>query len=350
MNSKLDKVLLHKDSDIWDAVKLIQGNALQTALVVDDNRKLLGIVTDGDIRRAILDRMDFNANVAKVMNSKPTVATMEMDISEIRKLMKEKVIHLMPVIDADNIVVDIVFFTDVMNGASVDTPVVLMAGGIGSRLKELTKDRPKPLLNVGNKPLLETILENFIEQGFVNFYFSVNYKSEQIEGFFGDGSRYGVKINYLHEDKALGTAGALYMLPEDISYPVIIMNGDILTKVDFKKLIKFHRKSNSVATMAVRRYTEKIPYGVIVSDNDRIKKIQEKPEKDYNVNAGIYILGEDAIKRIPKNEFYNMTQLFEDMINAGDIVSQYEINDYWIDIGKIEDFEKANMDFGRFFI
>lgn len=350
MRKKWEDCILDEKSNIWDAVRLIQGNALQTALIVNEKRKLLGIITDGDIRRGLLDRVDFNSNVSRIMNSNPIVVTRDMEMSQIRRIMREKVLHLIPVVNKDRIVIDLVFFTDVINGTSIDTPVVLMAGGLGSRLKELTRDCPKPLLNVGNKPILETILENFIEQGFVNFYLSVNYKSELIENYFGDGSRYGVRINYLHEDKALGTAGALYMLPDDVGHPVIIMNGDILTKVNFKKLIKHHIETKSVATMAVRKYKEKIPYGVIIADNGKIREIQEKPEKEYKVNAGIYILSREAIDIIPQNEFYNMTQLFEDLIKSDNIVSEYIVNDYWIDIGKIEDFEKANIDFDKLFI
>ncbi|MDD5929225.1 MAG: nucleotidyltransferase family protein [Spirochaetales bacterium] len=344
MKNKLEKCILNKDSTIWDAVKLIQKNALQTALIVDNNNKLLGIITDGDIRRALLNRIDFGVNVSKIMNKNPVVVKKDLEISKIRRIMKENVLHLIPVVENDGTVIDLVFFTDVINANILNNPVVLMAGGLGSRLKELTKECPKPLLNVGNKPILETIIENFIEQGFVNFYLSVNYKSEQIESYFGDGSRYGVSIKYLHEKKALGTAGALSNLPEDIEDPVIVMNGDILTKIDFTKMMLSHEKSKSVATMAVRPYTEKIPYGVINSKDGIINSIKEKPEINYKVNAGIYILNKSAINKIPKNEFYNMTQLFEKLIKTKRLVSEYVVNEYWIDIGRIEDFNKANID------
>jgi len=218
----------------------------------------------------------------------------------------------------------------------------LMAGGLGSRLGELTKDTPKPLLKVGTKPILEVILENFISHGFHRFYISVNYKAEMIRDYFGDGSRWGVEIRYLHEHKRLGTAGALSLLPDNPTLPVLVMNGDLLTKVNFRQLIDFHNETNSKATMCVREFELQVPYGVVQIANHRLRAIEEKPVQRFFVNGGIYVLSPDMLQFIPEDSFYDMPTLFDEIIARGEETSVFPIREYWIDIGRADDFERAN--------
>ena len=228
-------------------------------------------------------------------------------------------------------------------------PVVLMVGGLGTRLRPLTNDCPKPLLKVGNKPILETIVENFIEEGFYEFYFAVNYKSEMIEKYFGDGSRFGIKINYIREKNRMGTVGALSLLPEKLKESAIVMNGDLLTKVNFGKLLDYHKEQEALATMAVREYTYQIPYGVIHFADSKIIGIEEKPSQSFFVNAGIYVLSPEAVARVDKEKFFDMPDLFNEIIKDGKITAAFPIREYWLDIGKIDDFEKAQGEFREVF-
>jgi NDP-sugar pyrophosphorylase family protein len=227
--------------------------------------------------------------------------------------------------------------------------VVLMAGGLGTRLAPLTDNCPKPLLKVGNKPILETIIENFISHGFKRFYLSVNYKAEMIEEYFGDGSRWGAEIRYLREDKKMGTAGALGLIPEPLTQPFLVMNGDLLTKVNFSQLLNFHQEQNAHATMCVREYDFQVPYGVVSVDKHRIKSIEEKPVHRFFVNAGIYVLDPEAVSLIPADMPYDMTSLFEQMTANEREVIAFPVREYWLDIGHRDDFERAAGDFARIF-
>jgi NDP-sugar pyrophosphorylase family protein len=204
-------------------------------------------------------------------------------------------------------------------------------------------------LKIGPRPLLESILLSFIEYGFKKYYISVHYLSEQVKSYFGDGSKWGVKISYVEEASPLGTAGGLSLLPDSISVPVIVMNGDLLTKVDFSALLDFHLANESVATMCVREYSFQIPYGVIESDGIKITKITEKPSSNYFVNAGIYVISPDIIKNMQKNVPVDMPNIFTDLIDSKNVVSMFPLHEYWLDIGRLGDFEKAQNDILEFF-
>jgi NDP-sugar pyrophosphorylase family protein len=229
------------------------------------------------------------------------------------------------------------------------SPVVLMAGGLGSRLRPLTNDCPKPLLKVGGKPILEIILEKFIDEGFQNFFISINYMGDSIRSYFGDGSRWDVSIEYLEEKERLGTAGGLSLFPEPPDEPVIVMNGDLLTKINFNNLLNFHKDSRASATMCVREHEVSIPYGVVRAESSRLIELQEKPVQKILVNAGIYVLSSEAVRLIPENSYFDMTDLFNTMIAKNWHTSVYQIREYWIDIGRMKDFEMANVEFGKFF-
>jgi NDP-sugar pyrophosphorylase family protein len=227
--------------------------------------------------------------------------------------------------------------------------VILMVGGLGERLGSLTKDTPKPMLKVGNKSILETIVENFKGYGYTNIVMCLNYKSEIIQDYFGDGSEFGVNIEYIVEEKRMGTAGALSLLKDNSKEPFFVMNGDLLTNVNFEKIHEFYLSNNAQALMCVREYESQVPYGVINIENTKIVSVEEKPTQKFFVNAGIYMLNPEVLKYIPKNEFYNMTTLFEKLIDKDKNIISFPIDGYWLDIGRFEEYKKANEEYNEVF-
>jgi dTDP-glucose pyrophosphorylase len=341
--------LVSPDTSIHDTIQAIDRSAMQIALVVDAGRKLLGTVTDGDIRRAILKGFSLSEAVARVMNPHPQVLPWESDAEQILRAMKKSGRHRIPLVDNDGQVRSLALLEEYIQPSERPNRVILMAGGLGTRLRPLTDTCPKPLLKVGDKPVLQTILENFRDQGFIHFYLSVNYKAEMIRDYFADGSAFGVNIHYLHENQRMGTAGALTLLPDSPRDPVIVMNGDLLTKVDFRHLLDFHREHRAAATMCVREYDFQVPYGVVNIEHHRIVGIQEKPVQRFFVNAGIYVLEPEALGLIPGRQYFDMPSLFEKLLEQGKETVVFPIREYWIDIGQMADLERANSEFPETF-
>jgi len=342
-------VLLSPCTSIREAIRVIDEGALKIALVVDDENRLLGTVSDGDIRRGILKNCDLESTVQKVMNTSPFVADINDGRDKILALMRQKQLYQIPLLDSAGVLIGLEVIDNFLSTERRDNWVVLMAGGLGTRLKQLTADTPKPLLKIGDKPILETILFNFIEYGFSRFFISVNYKSEMIEEYFGDGSRWGIQIEYLREHKKLGTAGALSLMLEKPSAPIVVMNGDLLTKVNFQQLLEFHSEHKAAATMCVREYDFQVPYGVVTLDNHRILSIEEKPIQRFFVNAGIYILDPEVLDVIPCDTCVDMPLLFDQLLLQKKETTVFPIREYWLDIGRIDDFERAQMDFAEVF-
>lgn len=343
-------LLVSPHTPILHTLEIIDKSARQIALVVDENDRLLGTVTDGDIRRGLLKGLTLKDPTSLIMNSFPTVASPYETRENILALMKIKKIHQVPIVDEEGFIVNVEVLNDLLRPIRKDNWVVLMAGGLGTRLHPLTHDCPKPLLKVGNKPLLETILQSFIDQGFHRFYLSVKYKAEMIQQHFGDGSKWGVTIRYLEEQESLGTAGALSLLPEKPSDPFFVMNGDLLTKVNFEQLLDFHKTYQAQATMCVREYDHQVPYGVVRLDKHRLVSIEEKPTQRYFVNAGIYVLDPAVLDYIPQRQFFDMPSLFEYVMkDQQQQAIAFPIREYWLDIGRMADFEKANVEFAEVF-
>lgn len=343
------EILMLPSTSILSAIRIIDASTMQIALVVDEQRRLLGTVTDGDIRRAILKGINMEEPVDRIMNHNPTVAHIQAGRGSILEVMKQKRLHQIPVVDEKGCVVGLEILEHVLKCHDRENWVVLMAGGLGSRLHPLTEDCPKPLLKVGGKPLLQIILENFKEHGFYKFYISVNYKAEMIEEYFGDGSNMGVEIRYINEYKRMGTAGALGLLPHKPADPIIVMNGDLLTKVNFVQLLNFHFEHRAKATMCVREYNFQVPYGVVRINKNRLIGIDEKPVHRFLISAGIYVLEPNTLDLIPKNEFVDMPTLFKIIIERGYEIFTFPIREYWLDIGQIGDFEKANGEYDEHF-
>lgn len=342
-------LVISQDTTIRDTIETIDKTSMQIALITDHGNHLMGTVTDGDIRRGILKGVALDSPVKAIMNPNPTVATLNEPRETILAKMKRKRLHQIPLVDTEGRIIGVEFLEEMFHVPEYDNWVILMAGGMGKRLYPLTEDCPKPLLKVGGKPLLETILENFSEYGFRKFYLAVNYKAEMIEEHFGDGSKWGVQIRYIRENKKLGTAGALSLLPEVPKHPIFVMNGDLLTKVNFKQLLDFHVEQRAAATMCVREYDFQVPYGVVKIDKHRLIGIEEKPIHRFFVSAGIYLLEPKALEFIPSHTFFDMPTLFERIIEQNLETAVFPIREYWLDIGRMGDLEKANTEFPEVF-
>ena len=338
------KILISPNDSLEHAIKVLQKGGCRIVLVSDENNKLLGAVTDGDIRRALINKLGMNSKISQVMNDKPIKASKSTPRKELLSIMSSKGLLHMPIVDEDEVLCGLETVQHIIESPSYKNPVFILAGGFGVRLHPLTKDIPKPLLKVGNKPILETIIDQFINHGFYNFYISTHYKSKLIKEYFKDGKKYGVNIQYVNEDIPLGTAGSLGLLPKNLEdLPVIIMNGDLLTKIDFKQLLDFHSNNGTNATMCVREYDFQVPYGVINIDGHNVKGIQEKPIHKFFVNAGIYVLNRNIINKIDGKSYLDMTEFLEKELDDGG-VSAFPIHEYWIDIGRMEEYERANQD------
>jgi dTDP-glucose pyrophosphorylase len=342
-----EEIRVCPSTPIIEVMKVIDKGAVQIALVVDNQQRLLGTVTDGDIRRGILRNVSLEDPVKKVMNPNPVVLKVNDSKSKYKTFLQYR-LRQIPVVNEQNQVLDLKLFGD-FAAEENDNWVVLMAGGLGTRLHPLTLSKPKPMLEIGGKPILETIIENFMEHGFRKFILSVNYKSEMIKHYFGDGSKLGVSIQYIDEQKRMGTAGSLSLLPEKPTKPFFVMNADLLTKVNFKQLLDFHYEHEAFATMCVRDYEYQVPYGVIKTHNQRLLSIEEKPVQRYFVNAGIYVLNPEVLEYIPNGTFFDMPQLFETIIQHKKEAAVFPIREYWMDIGQINDYEKANADYTKVF-
>jgi len=343
------EVLIKSSTTIIEAIKIITDSSLQIALVVDNNQRLIGTLTDGDIRRGILKGVDLINSVDQIMNTTPLVANQNDSRNDILSLMRRKSIKQIPLIDEHGVVSGIEILDDLINPQTRDNLVILMAGGLGSRLQPLTNNCPKPLLEVGSKPILETIIENFIDYGFKRFYLSVNYKAEMLREYFGDGSKWGVEIDYISEEMAMGTAGPLGLLPEKPEQPFIVMNGDLLTKVNFQQLLDFHNEHHAKATVCVREYDFQIPYGVVTMDKFKLTGIEEKPVHRFFVNAGIYVLTPEVIELIPSQTRFDMTELLDNCLNNSHEAVVFPIREYWMDIGRIDDLERAKKEYSETF-
>lgn len=345
----IQQILVSPEMPILEAIKAIEAGARQIALVVDGDCRLLGTVTDGDIRRGILRGIGLDQPMSSVMNAQPLTARPEQGHDAVLRLMRKREIHQIPIVDADGQVVGLETLDDLIHQDALDVWVVLMAGGLGTRLRPLTENVPKPLLPVGGRPLLETIIENFALQGFRRIFLSVNYKAEMFESHFGDGSALGVQIEYVHEQGRMGTAGALALLPELPEKPLIVMNGDLLTTVNFRQLLDFHREHQVRATMGVREYSFQVPYGVVQTDRQRLVSVSEKPVHNFFVNAGIYVLEPNVLDLIPRDKPYDMPKLFEAIAADGGEAAVFPVLDYWLDVGRLSDLDRANQDFSSVF-
>ena len=332
--------LVAPKSTMRDVISTIDKGSLQVAIVVDENLKLLGIVTDGDVRRALMNGYSFDVETSSFMTSDPIVLREDFCRNDAISLMREKFIKHIPVIDGNRKVIDIFTLEDLFKRNHFSNPVVIMAGGKGERLGSLTQNCPKPMLNVNGIPILEIILKNCIKAGFMNFYLSVNYLKEKIINHFGTGEKWGVDISYLEEDEPLGTCGSLKLLPNDLADDLLVLNGDVLTDLEYDRLMAYHQKSRNSMTVCTRSHRVRIPFAVMTSSGTKLERFVEKPMYDFQVNAGVYILKPCLIEQIPL-KFFNMTDLVDDLLDSKLAVGVFPIHENWKDIGNPIDFREA---------
>lgn len=345
----IQKIKLTVSSTIKEALQIIDLGAVKFAIVVDKDDKLIGTLSDGDIRRAFLDGKSLEDKIETIYFNEPTIANINNTKEEIINLCISKKIYQIPIVDDEGRVVSINLLDELLKPKVYSNKVVLMVGGLGKRLRPLTETTPKPMLHVGGKPILQTIVEKFVSNGFVNIVMCVGYKSNVIQDFFKDGSRFGANIEYVFENKRMGTAGALTLLQNKPNQPFFVMNGDILTNINFEHLFEFHTNNNSMATMCVREYDFQVPYGVVNAKNGKILSIDEKPVQRFFVSAGIYILNPQCIDSISNDEFYDMPTLFEALIDKNENVISFPLHEYWLDIGRMAEYEKANKEYMEVF-
>jgi dTDP-glucose pyrophosphorylase len=347
---KWKEIVVSPETPVHEAIAKMDSSKYQFILVLDDADRLLGVLTDGDVRRAILKAINFSIAIKEVMNHKPFTLKSHTPKNEILDLMRLHNLHYIPLINKEGQVVSLVTTDELLGGWERPNWVVFMAGGLGTRLGALTKYCPKPMLKIGEKPILHLILDSFIEQGFRKFFISVNYLAEVIQKYFGDGSNFGIEIKYLHEDKRLGTAGALSLLPQSPIDPLIVINGDLLTTVNYGQMLNFHLMHQASATMAVREYDFQVPFGVVKINGVLIEGIDEKPTHRFFVNAGIYTIAPHCLEYIPKNILLDMPSLFNRLKEEGEICSAYALREKWIDIGHVNELEYAQNNWNPIFV
>ena len=346
-----EKALVGPDDTIRDMIAAVGKSRQRIALVVDAHRRLLGTVTDGDIRRSILDRVTADEPVRKIMHQNSTMITVGATREECIQLMRARNIEHLPVVDDDGRVIGLVRLGDLIAGAPMrkPNPVVVLAGGLGHRLRPLTDTTPKPLLEVGGRPILETIVRHLVSHGYWRIYLSVNHLAESIRAHFGDGHAFGVEIVYLEEPARLGTAGPLSLIENPPTDPMIVMNGDLLTNADLSAMLAFHEQSDAVITVATRDYELQVPYGVLRFDNRQLVDVTEKPVHRFPISAGIYVVAPVALALLPKDRYVDMPDFLKAAIGAGQRVVGFPVHEFWLDIGRMEDFTRAHREYSEIF-
>ena len=333
-----DKLILDDDTSFRDAILLLDHCGKGVLPVVDKDGKFIGLITDGDIRRALLNNQ---LDIEHIINKNPHKLNKDTTKQQRLQFLKKIRRRHLPLIDESGKYVDM-FVLDDLDFNSKPNHVVIMAGGLGSRLGNLTENTPKPMLSIGGVPIIEAILSSFIDHGFTKFYFSVNYLKEKIIEHFGNGEKWGVCIEYLIEDQRLGTGGALSLIDKPLKHPVLIINGDVLTSLDYEDLLNFHLEKDSDGTICILTHEFKLPYGIVESENTKLLSLKEKPSISFDINAGIYILNPDALKLVPKNTYYDLPNLFEKLILKNKNIQVYNLKDTWIDIGHADEYNRIS--------
>lgn len=342
----LADVLVREGASLREVLEAITRSGKQVALVVDPESRLVGLVTDGDLRKAILRGVPLEAKVEEAMNRAPIVGRPGLPAAEALAFMRARSIRHLPLLDSGRKVTGLLLLDDLIAPPPpLKNRAVIMAGGEGRRLRPLTESIPKPLMRVGGKPLLEILIERLRQSGIVEILVALHHKPDMIREQLGDGSRLGVRLDYVEEPIPLGTMGALTLVRERLDYPFFVVNGDILTKCDFRAMWEFHRERSGLAmTVGVSLHQVEIPYGEFTLKGTQVLKVDEKPRKEFPVNAGIYVLDPSVVEVIPRERYFDATDLIRLLLAQGRPVAAYLIREYWLDVGRHPDLEKANRD------
>jgi dTDP-glucose pyrophosphorylase len=344
--------LIGPTATLINVMRMLDEVALQIAIVVDEDGCLLGTVTDGDLRRGLLSGRNLNSTVDLVMNTTPFISSATDEREDIIDVMQARDLQHIPLVDERSCVLGLFTIDEILRNPELPNWAVIMAGGVGSRLYPLTEHLPKPLLNIGERPILETIISHLKKSGFDNILLSVNYKAEMIREYFGDGDNFGIHIEYLTEDEPLGTAGALGLIDKQhplLEQPFLVMNGDVLTEMDFSRIIHFNDSESALATMCVREYFNEIPFGVVQLDNHKLVALEEKPIQSFFINAGVYALAPRILEYIEPGHHCDITEVFARALEDKRNVTAYPITEYWRDVGSHEDFDQAQKEYHEIF-
>ena len=344
MTTHLHELCLAPATPVLEAMRIIDCGAAQVALVVDEQQRLLGTLTDGDIRRGLLHGASLETPVEQLMNRQFRFVRSGEDQAAVLEMMRREVLRQIPMLDAEGRVMQLLLLQELLSAPQLSNAVVIMAGGKGTRLRPHTEHCPKPMLSVGGQPMLEILLEQCIASGFHQFYLSVNYLKEQIIDHFADGSSWGVSINYLVEDEPLGTAGSLQLLPDSLTGPFLVLNGDVLTRLNPSQLLRFHSEHEAQATLCVREHELTVPFGVVQTNGVELAGFEEKPTYRHLVNAGVYVIDPQLLPLLPPHQATDMPSLLQAAQQAGHRVAVCPIHEYWIDVGRPETLQQAHRE------
>ncbi|MEL7564374.1 MAG: nucleotidyltransferase family protein [Dehalobacterium sp.] len=345
---ELERIMVYPDRPLLDSLPQMEAAALQVLLVIDDNKKLLGIVTDGDIRRALLNDTDLKIKIQNVMHPSPKVLPLNSTIKRAIKFMKDFSLKHVPLVDDEGKLQDLIIWSDCFKKERKkhQEKVIIMAGGRGTRLDPFTKILPKPMIPIGDKPIIETIMDNLYQQGFSEFIITLGYKAEIIKMYFVESSARPYKVSFSYETKPLGTAGAIKLLQSQIDTTALITNCDVILELDYSELLEHHRKEKNLMTMVstVKNFT--IPYGVVRTEGQDLDMIEEKPSFHFMINTGLYIIEPEVIEFIQEDEYIHMTDLMIRIKAHQGKVGVYPHHGKWFDVGQWEDYRNTIRQFG----
>jgi len=348
---RLDTFTIRQHALLRDAAACIDANRTGIAIVIDDEQRVVDTITDGDIRRAILAGHSLELPLARLAERRqvgvyrePVTARATESDARLLAQLQARGVRQLPLLDEEGRVVDLIVLDDlVVGGEPLQMSAVVMAGGFGRRLGTLTQDTPKPMLPVGDRPLLEHIVDQLRDAGIRRLSVTTHYLGEVIRDHFADGARFGLSISYTDEREPLGTAGALSLL-DTVDEPVLVMNGDILTRIDVRELFRFHREQGADLTVAVRQYDMTVPFGVVEADGARVTAIREKPKQTFLVNAGVYLLEPSVVNGLARGAKTDMPDVIQSLLGAGRRVVSFPIVEYWLDVGRPDDYARAQVD------
>lgn len=343
-------ILVSTSTSIGDAIRLMDASAMEIVLVVDGRGRLAGTVTDGDVRRGLLRGVTLDAPVQTVMHARPLTAPPGTPREEILRTLQARHLRHMPIVDEAGSLVGLELLGDLIGRPEGrENPVVILAGGLGTRLRPLTEDTPKPLLPVGSRSLLETLIEQVASYGFRDLYLAVGYRADQVERQLGDGSRLQVRIRYVREPEPLGTAGAIRLLQGELRHPFLVVNGDLLTKANFGHLLDFHHSEKYDLTMGVTSYHHRVPFGVVEVAKGLVVALEEKPEQSWLVSAGMYVLNPSVVTLVPSQGPFDMPALIRAVLARGRQVGAFPVHEYWLDVGAPEEYQRAHTEYPQHF-
>ena len=341
------KAILPPNATVQEAIRNLNFVSIKIVLVVNETGELEGTVSDGDIRRGLLKGLDINSLITSVIHRNALVVHPEMGREMVMQLMVANKIQQIPVVDEQHYVVGLHLWDEITTPPTRSNLMVIMAGGIGTRLRPHTENCPKPLLRVAGKPMLEHIIERAKLEGFSHFVLAIHYLGSMIEDYFGNGERLSVRIDYLREQQPLGTAGALGLLSPRPDAPFVVTNGDVITDIRYGELLDFHIRHDAAATMAVRVHEWQHPFGVVQTQGVEIVGFEEKPVARSHINAGVYALNPEALSLLNADAHCDMPTLFERLQAKAKRTVAYPMHEPWLDVGRPDDLSRANVENGN---